>query len=278
MAREVDRAALLRFVEKRCKETGGYGATPRLPATIQDTFQAVSIRLVFGGEPPSPETEPALAEYLVRMLAVPWLGIGTTFRLLITCRLCGLVPDAGRLRSHLASCLDRDPSLAAIYYVRRIAREILGAGPGEFPDPQRQVTLPARCAVQDAARYLALKAMAGQRVEEAEELGRWLQRSQNGDGGFGFFPGTTSFIENCHAALAALSLLGAKPLDPVNARAFLVGSQTGAGGFARSPGAAPFLDASWHGVAGLWLLEEMERPAGALPETWGRQRDLVFSV
>jgi hypothetical protein len=278
MSREVDRAALLAFVAKRRKSTGGYGATPRLPATIQDTFQALAIRLVLGCEPPSPATEPDLAEYLFRMLAVPWLGIGTTFRLLTACRLCGLAPDAGRLRSHLFACLDRDPSLATTYYASRIAREILGAGPADFLGPQRQAALPPRCAVQDAARYLAMAAMAGQRAGEAEELAGWLQRSQNGDGGFGFFPGTTSFIENCHAALVALSLLGAKPLDPGNARAFLVGCQTGAGGFARSPGVAPFLDASWHGVAGLWLLEEMARPAGVLSEAGDRQHDLVFSV
>ena len=279
MAREVDRAALLRFVEKRCKETGGYGATLRLPATIQDTFQAVAIRLVLGGEPPSPETEPALAEYLVRMLAVPWLGIGTIFRLLITCRLCGLVPDAGRLRSHLAVCLGRDQSLAATYYASRIAREVLGAEPEEFFGSQRQAALPSRFAVQDAAGYLAVKAMAGQRAGEAEDLVGWLQRSQNGDGGFGFFPGTTSFIENCHAALAALSLVGARPSDPVNLRAFLLSCQTGGGGFARSPRAAPFLDASWHGIASLHLLEEMEkRPAGDVPEISSQLSRLVLSV
>jgi len=38
MPRLVDRAALMAFVLKRRKATGGYGATPRLPATIQDTL------------------------------------------------------------------------------------------------------------------------------------------------------------------------------------------------------------------------------------------------
>lgn len=277
MVRQVDYSALLEFVLKRRKATGGYGATPRLPATIQDTFQAVAIRLVLGEEPPTLRSAPELAEYLARMLAVPWLGIDTTFRLLSTCHICGLALDVARLRAHLAACLSRDASLAAAYYVRRIFTEILEEP--EPLDPQRPVALPARCAVEDAARYLFLKTMGGQRSEEAGELVGWLQRSQNGDGGFGFFPGTTSFIENCHAALAALTLLGAKPSDPGNARAFILSCQTGGGGFARSPGAAPFLDASWHGIAGLRLLEEMaERPAGVQPETASRQSRLVLSV
>lgn len=278
MHRQVDHAALMEFVLKRRKDTGGYGATPRLPATIQDTFQAVAIGIVLGHDPPTPQTEPALAEYLSRMLDVPWLGIDTTFRLLSTCHACGLAMDGERVRAHLAACLAQDTSLAAIYYVSRIAREILG----EEVDPRssgRSVMLPAPCAVGDVARYLFVKKMAGQPVAGAEQLVVWLQRTQNGDGGFGFFPGTTSFIENCHAGLAALSLLGAKPIDPEGARAFLVSCQTGRGGFARSPKAAPFLDASWYGIASLRLLAEMEkRPAGVLPEISSQQSRLIFSV
>jgi hypothetical protein len=278
MIRLVDHPALMEFVLKRRKATGGYGATPRLPATIQDTFQAVAIRLVLGEEPPTPRSAPELGQYLARMLAVPWLGIDTTFRLLITCRLCGLASDGGRVRAHLAACLSRDASLAATYYGRRIFKEVLEEEPGSL-EPKRPVSLPVPCAVEDVARYLFVKKMGGQPVLGAEELRGWLQRAQNGDGGFGFFPGTTSFIENCHAALAALTLLGARPLDPANARAFLVSCQTGGGGFARSPGAAPFLDASWHGVAALRLLEGMEeRPAGVLPETASRESCLLLSV
>jgi len=278
MARQVDQAALMEFVRKRRKTTGGYGATPRLPATIQDTFQAVAIARVLGETPPTPESEPALADYLARMLAVPWLGIDTTFRLLITCRMCGLGVDRERIRAHLDACLGRDASLATAYYARRIAREILEEEP-DFPGSHRSLFLPARSAVQDAARFLFLKKRDGQPVGGSDELAGWLQRTQNGDGGFGFFPGTTSFLENCHAALAGLSLLGAKPNDPANLNAFIVSCQTGRGGFGRSPRAAPFLDASWHGIASLRLLEEMEeRSAGVLPEISSLRTRLLLSV
>jgi len=278
MPRQVDHAALMEFVHKRRKATGGYGATPRLPATIQDTFQAVAIGLVLGQDPPTPQSEPALAEYLARMLAVPWLGIDTTFRLLMTCHICGVALDAERVRSHLVACLARDTSLAATYYVSRIAREILGEEP-DFLGPQRPLTLPARYAVEDVARSLFVKIMGKQQIEEAGELAGWLQRTQNGDGGFGFFPGTTSFIENCHAGLAGLSLLGARPIDLGNVRAFIISCQTGRGGFGRSPRAAPFLDASWHGVASLRLLAEMEeQPVGVLPEISSQLRRLILSV
>ncbi|MBA3002516.1 MAG: hypothetical protein FP813_01460 [Desulfurivibrio sp.] len=278
MPRQVDQVALMEFVHKRRKTTGGYGATLRLPATIQDTFQGVAIALVLGENPPTPESEPALADYLARMLAVPWLGIDTTFRLLLTCRICGLGVDRERIRAHLGACLNRDTSLATIYYVRRIAREILEEDLG-FPGSRRSLFLPARCAVQDVARLLFLKKMDGQPVEGSGELSGWLQRTQNGDGGFGFFPGTTSFLENCHAALAGLSLLGVRPNDSANLRAFIVSCQTGRGGFGRSPRAAPFLDASWYGIASLRLLAEMEQKENNIPaKTSSWQRRLVLSV
>jgi hypothetical protein len=278
MARQVDHGALRDFVAKRRKESGGYGATPRLPATIQDTFQAVALALVLGDAPPTPQAEPALADYLARMLAVPWLGIDTTFRLLTTCHICGVAIDGARVRAHLAACLSSDTSLASRYYVRRIAREIL-AEELDLPGLQRSLFLPAPCAVQDVARFLFLKKMDGQSIGGAGELSGWLKRTQNGDGGFGFFPGTTSFLENCHAGLAALSLLGARPDDPANLRAFIVSCQTGRGGFGRSPRAAPFLDASWHGIAGLSLLAELEAGSvGGVGDFAGRQNRLTLSV
>jgi len=38
MARKLDHATLMDFVQKRHQATGGYSATPLLPATVEDTF------------------------------------------------------------------------------------------------------------------------------------------------------------------------------------------------------------------------------------------------
>ena len=278
MGREIDYAALFCFVQKRRQATGGYGATPLLPATVEDTFHALAVSLILNESPPTPQSDLLLTEYLARRLAAPWLRINTTFRLLTVCHVCGLPMDTKRVRSYLAATLANDASLDAGYYVSKIAREILEVEPKEILGFKRPVVLPARCAVDDVARYLTVKAMIHQQVEETEYLTKWLQRSQNGDGGFGFFPGTTSYIENSHAALAALNLLGAMPIDQTSAGTFIISSQTGGGGFARSSGAAPFLDASWHGAASLRLLEEMERPAGRLSKTSSLQSRLILSV
>ncbi|OGR00723.1 MAG: hypothetical protein A2511_13995 [Deltaproteobacteria bacterium RIFOXYD12_FULL_50_9] len=260
-SRSVDYPAIVEFVRKRRQATGGYSATPRLPATVEDTFEAVAILLDISERgfdlPKPPGDDDALACYLGRVLAAPWLAISTTFRMLLSCRSLDLAIDVERVRSHVAACLAREPSLATVYYVARIAVEILAIKPRELLGGRQPVPLPARYAVDDMHRYLAVQNMLNEQPVDSNEIVDWLQRSQNGDGGFGFFPGTTSFIENCHAGLAALTLLAAVPVDLVNARAFIVSCQTGAGGFSRNLRAAPFLESTWHAVASLRLLEKM---------------------
>ena len=259
MERTVDYASLAAFVAKRRKATGGYGATRQLPATVEDTFEAVELLGIISGRAPVellPENDPELADYLARVQAAPWLGLATTYQLLVTCRRLGLALDADRIRDYAVAALSRAPSLATTYYVARLAGEVLGERPGSLLGREPLLELPARCTVDHVCMQVAVCAALG-RPLAAAELIPWLQRAQNGDGGFGFFPGTISFIENSHAALAALALLGARPTAPAAARAFILSCQTGAGGFGRSSRAAPFLDASWHAIRSLQALESL---------------------
>lgn len=260
MVRTVDYAKLVEFVTLRRKESGGYGATRRLPATVADTYEAVGLLAATADHVPAamaPAGDDALAGYLARTQAKPWLGIATTFQLLAICRRLGVTIATERLHAYVATAIAAMPSLETSYYVVRLAQEVVEIAPAAWLGATPEVTLPARKSVGDVRMLLVAKQRLGQPIAGAADLADWLRRSQNGDGGFGFFPGTTSFIENCHSALAALALLGAQPEDPAAARAFVISCQTGRGGFGRSPRAAPFLDASWHAIRSLQLLESM---------------------
>ncbi|MEW6594536.1 MAG: prenyltransferase/squalene oxidase repeat-containing protein [Thermodesulfobacteriota bacterium] len=260
MARTVDYGKLVEFVAVRRKESGGYGATRRLPATVEDTYMAAGVLAATAAHVPAPippAGDRALAGYLIRVQARPWLGLATTFQLLATCRRLDVPLDTQRLRAYVAAVLAASPSLATSYYAARLAREVAGDDPGAWLGPAPELALPTRRTVSDVRMLLALQGLLGQSTDGAPALAAWLRQSQNGDGGFGFFPGTTSFIENCHSALAALALLGAQPAEPAAARAFVISCQTGRGGFSRNPKAAPFLDASWHAIRSLSLLESM---------------------
>jgi uncharacterized membrane protein len=260
MARTVEYAKLVEFVAIRRKESGGYGATRRLPATVEDTYEAVGLLAAMADHasvPVAPADDGALAGYLARVQARPWLGLATTFQLLATCRRLGVAVDLARLRHYAEAALAGSPGLETSYFVARLAHEVAGEDPASWLGTAQDLALSERRSVGQVRMLVAAKGLLGQPVGETRALASWLQQSQNGDGGFGFFPGTTSFIENCHSALAALSLLGAQPAEPEAARAFVVSCQTGRGGFSRNPKAAPFLDASWHAIRSLALLDSL---------------------
>ena len=88
-----------------------------------------------------------------------------------------------------------------------------------------------------------------------DKIVHWLQACQNGDGGFGFLPRTTSYLENCHICVRALAFLDATPLNVEGCYHFVIACRNGSGGFAKTPGAASFLEATWHAVAVFSCLE-----------------------
>ena len=261
MRPEIDLAGIVEFVGKRRKNTGGYGATPRLPATIEDTYGVLSISLNLARLNPEailetpPQEDRELQAYLMEALARPWPGLRTTAQLIRACRQLGLPPVREKGRAYLVKNRSTTPDFRTACYCAAIADELELV---DYRDPTwAEVGLPERQTVRDVLMYLELRQRLGH--DPAGEHGKlvaWLQRCQNGDGGFGFFPGTTSFIENCHYGIAALRLLGVKPADPENARRFLISCQTGSGGLGRNPRAASFLDATWHGLAALCCLPE----------------------
>jgi prenyltransferase beta subunit len=95
---------------------------------------------------------------------------------------------------------------------------------------------------------------------DRQEIIRWVQLSQSGDGGFGFYPETkTSYMENIFCALEILSKLQASPWRIDACREYILGCQTKSGGYGRAPISFPFIESTFQAVAGLLMLEEMER-------------------
>jgi prenyltransferase beta subunit len=256
-------ARAIPFVMARRKESGGFGATPRLPATVEDTYYALKIldlALQYGAMDDGgydPFGDESLRAYLSACLLKLPAGAGTRFQLLWCCRSAGLHVDRRSVTRTVAVGLRSSAIPDDWYYQVRILREILGVHARDvtgIPDPTR-VMADAWRTVSEAWMRLCLAHMLQCPPPlPTSKLIALFQDSQNGDGGFGFFPGTTSFVENCYASLRALAFLKVKPLDPTRAFRFLAGCQTISGGFGRSSKAAPFLNATWHALAALTAL------------------------
>jgi hypothetical protein len=94
---------------------------------------------------------------------------------------------------------------------------------------------------------------------DKQEIVRWIQLCQNGDGGFGFYPGTTSYMENIYCALEILSKLYSAPMKIDLCQNYILSCQTASGGFGRAPASFPFIESTFHAVVGLLLLGGMDK-------------------
>jgi hypothetical protein len=258
-------SAAIPFVEKRRKPAGGFGATPRLPATIEDTFYALQILLLARSiavptEVPEPEADDGLRVWLDNARRTLQPGLRTIFHLLSSCRLAGVEPAGDALLAAVLARLRAGATLPDWYDGVRIMAAFFTPGPRSLLADSSLATLREMPwhTVDEAWMRLTLARSLEEPDLVPPDLPGWLRACQNGDGGFGFLPGTTSFIENCWYCLQAMHLLGVVPRDPDGARRFLVRCQTGSGGFSRNGLAAPFLDATWAGLECLSLLGMME--------------------
>ena len=258
--------AAIPFVMARCKASGGFGATPRLPATIEDTYHALNILCLarqykaLGKDAFDLATEDGLRSYLDACRRSLSAGARTTLQLFSCCRSAGLEIDPDAMEATVIDRMGAYVSLQEWYCWVGILVEVLGRNPPLVVEERDIAAILDRewRSVDEAWMHMYLSRKFRNTLPwPAPALIAWFRASQNGDGGFGFFPHTTSFVENCHASLRALAFLGGKPRVPPLALDFLTACQNGDGGFGRNPRAASFLDATWHALAGIAFVNYM---------------------
>ncbi len=244
-------AKTIEFVRVREKETGGFGATPLLPATVEDSYHALMILALIEKKIQKKvlPVEIKKHENFLREREHGFIkSAKTMFQIAKSMKILNITPDLKILNSFLEQRLSHNIPLEEIYYCARIYKEILNKDIPNFSNVGKVKTW--RTAKQ---LWMHIYSIGKEKLskKERQEYINWFQNCQNYDGGFGFMPGTTSYIENSHLCLRALYWLGSAPKDKLGARGFILACTTARGGFSRIQGAAPFLDATWHGIAAL---------------------------
>lgn len=254
------------FVKAREKEGGGFAATPNLPATVEDTYHALRIisrtaPLVQTKFSKKIRQQAKLSSFLNSFLEKELeLGPRGIFQLFWCMKYCGVLPPEKFMVPVIKDKCLNSPLRENLYFALRIFLEIL-----ENDQVQDAMPLMARVPafpiftgiLRNRMMDLYLDLHLGWKRIHLREASAWFQACQNPDGGFGFMPGTTSYIENCHYALSSMELLGSKPKDMKACENFVMGCRTLSGGFSRNSNAAPFLDATWHAVKTLLSLQKM---------------------
>jgi prenyltransferase beta subunit len=253
------RKKVLDFVSVRRHKTGGFGAAPTLPPSIEDTYLSLRIlrflRPHLRNEVNSLIHHPSLAHYLVDPQEREEWHARTWYYYVYCCRIVGAALNREAIQRFLVHRSEGSISLADRFYCTRMLKAL----------PDISLAIPALSLKEQfpfhwrTAKELLMVLHLAEGDHEKPQTGRkgilsWAQACQNPDGGFGFLPGTTSYMENVHACLRVLALLKSAPSDPAGARRFILRAWTRSGGFARKSGGAPFLEATWHATGSLSIL------------------------
>jgi hypothetical protein len=246
------------FVCKRKKITGGFSATPRLPPTIQDTYYSLNILTLLAkhGLAPCSSNDGLLRDYLSRSRPEEKHSAKVTFQRLASFRLAGGEASADSIMAFVHRRRTETDDLEERYYCSRLMQEIIGRDDLESPWIADQQNLGS---FRTASELWMLLTLAHGRSPADLDVVSWLQKCQTYDGGFGFFPGTTSFLENGYDCLRALHHLGSRPRYPEDCRAFILACCNKTGGFTRKGGATAFLSSTWQALASLELLAGMDQ-------------------
>lgn len=250
------RSMLLGFVKTMENPAGGFNYPRDTPASIEETYFALNITDIFGEEYSSERTR----SYVLNVPVDGNTALKHLCQMAAICDIIRLDEKDLQIEEAFTGARRRPRDISNLHYHlllserygtvdpdRKAASALLRKTLARFPLPLSSCL---RCI--QVAKGLSLSIPRHGLID-------WIQRSQNRDGGFGFYPGTTSFLENTWYAVQGLALLGSKPRDTQGCREFVLSCRTELGGFSRQTGAVPTLEYSFMAVSSLVILSGMMR-------------------
>lgn len=250
LSRLLDLSKVIRYLRDREKKEGGFSFAPELYPDIEDTYYAVRILKFLDVDVDRNNT----ANYLKN---INWKEVGfpRAIYMLVYLHFSLNIKFPPSLTGLLRKDWSRFQILDAQYFfdaIRKLLdqplKPLCSSSSFKFQTHENLQTLRKKVSI-----------LSDRDIKfDRQQIIRWVQLSQNGDGGFGFYPETTSYMENTYCALEILSKLNSSPTQLRLCRKYILSCQTKDGGFGRAPISFPFIESTFHAVSGLLLLEEME--------------------
>jgi len=247
---DIELSKVIQYLREREKKEGGFSFAPELYPDIEDTYYAVRILEFLDVDVDRNNT----GHYLKN---IDWKEVGfprAVYMLVYLHLSLGI-----ELPHQLIDLSSKDWSgfgiLDAQYFsdeIQKLLQQQLkplpSLSPFQFQSSENLQTLRKKIAI---LLYRDINF-------NKQQIIRWVQLCQNGDGGFGFYPETTSYMENTYCALEILSKLGSWPVQIERCRKYILSCQTKNGGFGRAPASFPFIESTFHAVVGILLLKKTE--------------------
>lgn len=253
LSRLLELSKVIQYLREREKKEGGFSFAPELYPDIEDTYYAIRIFQLLNVGVDQNKTANYLKNIDLKEVGFP----RAAYMLLYIHLSLGIV-----LPRQLIDLSSKDWTGFAMLDVQYFSDE-MGRLLGRHLKPLHSSS-PFQFQTNESLQTLRKKVsiLLDRDIDfDKGQIIRWVQSSQNGDGGFGFYPETTSYMENTYCALEILLKLDSAPMEIDLCQNYIISCQTVRGGFGRAPASFPFIESTFHAVAGLFLLARMEREA-----------------
>jgi prenyltransferase beta subunit len=248
------REELIKFIFSMENPSGGFNYPRDTPASIEETYYAIEILCRLEAEYTNMRTK----RYVLRIDLGADTYLKHLYQLTRICDYLGLSEKDAEIQ---ATFLGRKRTARLLsdlpYHIllsKRYGRKVTPTK--QWTElimkklDQKKVALSTCCKCVLIGEELAIELPVNRLLD-------WIKKSQNYDGGFGFYPGTTSFLENVWYAVSSLHILGSKPNDVDECERFILRCASNNGGFGRQMRALPTLEYSMMAVEGLIILDAM---------------------
>jgi hypothetical protein len=226
------------FVLMREKDEGGFGATPLLPPTIEDTYFAIKILALFNYSLNIEKHANFLLSQNISNLPLDPLA-----KLLKILNIFSLIDKANF--SSLTSYHNYIKNLAEISFILKDEKNLKFLKSLVIKNLSK---LSLKSLKEFYFLYKILREAFPKKFLES------ILEAQNADGGFGFFKGTTSYMENTYYACYILYRHDLQPKNLKKLKDFVLSCQNADGGFGRNSQGISFLESTYHA---LWILKNL---------------------
>lgn len=244
----------VKFVLERQRPEGGFSATPLLPVSVEDTYYGLSILGTLLRDEHSGlvlRVFKASKAYLASLLPSASWDLRLLYFYTACSYLVGALSEA-TLKEIESVIMQKNPQgIEDWFYLLRL--QGLMRATWSFKAPSDLELLRWK-SIRDLYFSLVISKDLDLPGPDLDVAFDWALGCRNPDGGFGFCPGTTSFMENVYYAMLIFDFINRPPPFLDETLWFILASRSKDGGYGRKGETAPFLDATFYAIKSLWIL------------------------
>jgi hypothetical protein len=240
---------IFNFILSYEQEEGGFSFSKYTPATREDTYYAVQGLNLINYK----YKEEKILNYIIQLVPNQIINYRNFYQLLYLVYIFDLKPQRKLMVSLIKESEFQYHNLSDLYYYVLILNTL------HLPLPQTvygiisEYTARSLRDLPNTVKYLILLSCLSIPFDEDYFL-TYLKCCQSGDGGYGFLPGSTSFLENVCYALRAHRYLQSPPEHQDKILSFIQRCQGRRGGFGRKDVTLPTIRSTYHALESLTVL------------------------